>query len=286
VVGDVQRTGPAEKVFLRRPQHDAERDAIIEGIVADNPDMLLLLGDQVYHGGRRECWRDFDRIIRPVIDADIPTWALMGNHDYAGKGQDRSRPINLFNQRFPHQRKRTHDLLRLGRIALLTLDSNLLKLSREEVQMQAQEYRTWLRQLDADPAVDAVIVASHHPPYTNGGYALMKGIDEMFAQPFLAAEKTRLYLSGHVHSYQRFDADGKMFIVSGGGGGPRYRLTLTRTRSPYPDQYNDTSRNWEVVRPFHYILFTIREHTIHGQVKMLDDDAGKLYVGDEFSVGS
>ncbi len=285
VVGDIQRTGPAEQVFLRRPQHDREREAIIEGIVGDDPDMLLLLGDQVYHGGRQECWRAFDSIIRPVVDANIPTQAILGNHDYAGKTRIRTECIGSFLQRFPHQRSRIHGLTRLGAIALITLDSNLTKLSAEEVVRQEREYVQWIDELEEDPDVRLVIVASHHPPYTNGGYALVRGLEEMFARPFLEASKTKLYLSGHVHSYQRFRADDKMFIVSGGGGGPRYRLTLTRTRSPFPDEYNDTRRNWDVVRPFHYILFTLEDDVLRGEVKMLDDDLGRLYVGDSFDIG-
>jgi hypothetical protein len=49
--------------------------------------------------------------------------------------------------------------------------------------------------------------------------------------PFLAARKTIAMLAGHVHSYERFARDGKTFVVSGGGGGPRARLaSLTRRR--------------------------------------------------------
>ncbi len=72
--------------------------------------------------------------------------------------------------RYPHQASKLHGATRLGDYVLLTVDSNLLNLSEEFDRMQQADFREQLRRLDADPSVKGVIVASHHPPQSNGAY--------------------------------------------------------------------------------------------------------------------
>jgi hypothetical protein len=99
----------------------------------------------------------------------------------------------------------------------------------------------------------------------------------MFADPFLESRKTLLYLSGHVHSYQRFQADRKAFVVSGGGGGPRHRVQQGARRMPFEDAYAAGS-----LRRFHYLLITITDDGLDIETKMLDDDGDGCSVGDRF----
>lgn len=265
VVGDVQRTGTLELTLLGRRQNDREREAILRGIAADKPDMLLMLGDQVVLGDDDRAWPYFDRIMAPIHEADIPVMAMLGNHDY--EGVDRSACIGNFCQRFPHQVDLMHGMRRLGDVAVVTLDSNFAWMTPEEIERQARDYAMWLKELDDDETIKGVIVASHHPPYTNSD--LYKGrdlkmVEEMFARPFVAAKKTRLYLSGHVHAYERFITGDKMFIVSGGGGGPRREVSVARSRPYHNDAYRKPG-----FRPFHYILLTMHEDKITAVTKML-----------------
>ena len=55
-------------------------------------------------------------------------------------------------------------------------------------------------------------------------------------------------ITGHVHSYERFERDGKAFIVSGGGGGPRAALEVGSDRRHADDLYEGPS-----LRSFHYL---------------------------------
>ena len=83
VVGDLQRTSLLE---FWREQNDAERERIVAGIAAARPDLLVLLGDQVFHGGAEGHWARFDELVSPIRDADISTWPVPGNHEYRSAG--------------------------------------------------------------------------------------------------------------------------------------------------------------------------------------------------------
>lgn len=286
IVGDVQRTGLLEMSLLGRTQNDREREAILAAIAAESPDMLLMLGDQVVLGDDDDGWVYFDTIMDPIHAASIPVRAMLGNHDYEGRSHTRC--IEQFCERFPHQRDRKHGLINLGGIALLTIDSNFEHLTSAEAERQEDEYRDLLAKLDADPAVRGVIVASHHPPYTNSDLAAgadLKRVRETFAKPFLAAKKTCLYLSGHVHSYERFIVGEKTFVVSGGGGGPRREVDISAGR-PYT---NDAYRK-DRVRPFHYLMMNIHHDKITVETKMLRmprrgvAESPRFFAGDRFAL--
>lgn len=286
VVGDVQRTGLIELTTLGRTQNDLERETVLEAIAREKPDMLLMLGDQVVLGDDDNSWVYFDNIMDPIHTAGIPVRAILGNHDY--EGRDHHNCIEQFCRRFPHQRERRHGLIDLGGVALLTVDSNLDQLSRAEAEEQENDYRAMLEKLDADPSVRAVIVASHHPPYTNSDLFDkddIRAVERVFARPFLRASKTRLYLSGHVHSYERFVIGEKTFVVSGGGGGPRREVDISAGR-PYT---NDAYRG-DDVRPFHYLLLKIHQDKITVETKMLrlprrtPMPTPKFLVGDRFAL--
>ena len=62
---------------------DTARRGVAELIEAD-PDLALISGDFIYHAGEDpepEIQTAVD-IVRPLVEAGIPTYAVMGNHDY------------------------------------------------------------------------------------------------------------------------------------------------------------------------------------------------------------
>jgi Icc-related predicted phosphoesterase len=277
IVGDLQRTSPYEQLFLSRSQNDFERQQIFSAIAEEKPDMLLLLGDQVFEGDSHDDWEHFDRLIQGVNDAGVPVRAMMGNHDY---GRDHTLCHRNFGARFPSQASTVHQLTRLGSVALITLNSNLDQLSSDQIRRQEEEYVTWLGELDDDPSVQGVIVASHHPPYTNSDLGNSPEVISMFATPFLRSRKTRLYLSGHAHTYERFSTGDKMFVVSGGGGGPRRSVSIAPNRPNQNDLYRVGT-----LRPFHYIRLQIENGRIRGEVPMIAKGGTRFAVGDTFDLG-
>ncbi|MCZ2822832.1 MULTISPECIES: metallophosphoesterase [unclassified Modestobacter] len=57
----------------------------VERVLEDEPDLVLLGGDFVYHAGpdvEPEVEAAMD-LLSPLLDSGIPTYAVLGNHDYA-----------------------------------------------------------------------------------------------------------------------------------------------------------------------------------------------------------
>ncbi len=270
VVGDLQRTSLVERMFLSREQNDLVRKKVVDAMAAEKPDAMLLLGDMVSAGEDEKDWKYFDELMSEINKAQIPVYAALGNHDY-GFVKRGAGSLQLCFRRFPRCQNRP-DVIGMGSIGLLTVDSNFDQMTPAVIREQTRLYKDALAKFDADPAIRAVIVASHHPPYTNSSLGPDQGVIENFAVPFLASKKTRLFFSGHVHSYERFKSEEKMFVVSGGGGGPRRSVIITPDRLFQNNEYNSGT-----LRPFHYIRLFVTTTAIEAQVVM--------YVNNEFLVG-
>jgi Icc-related predicted phosphoesterase len=276
IVGDLQRTSDAEKIFMSRSDNHRERAMILDQVAEDKPDMLLLLGDQVGTGDNDNDWSYFDSVMSKVKDAQIPVRSIYGNHDY---GYDKGRCIRNFTERFPYQPEYGASMVKLGPIALVTVDTNFSELSPREIERQAEQYKKWLGQLEEDPEVKGVLVAAHHAPYTNSELGANPAVISMFAQPFYNARKTRMFLSGHVHNYERFVTGDKTFIVSGGGGGPLRSVDTSSARR----FQNDAYRSKAAIRPFHYIRLTVDENSLKAETRFIVKNQFKT--GDTFSLG-
>jgi Icc-related predicted phosphoesterase len=287
-IGDLQRTVLAEQLYLGRRQNDAVREALLRAVAAEQPDVLLLLGDQVADGASDREWSYFDELMRELRESDTAVHALLGNHDYSRF--DRVRSERNFFSRFSWMLPAEPEVIRFGELAYVGVDSNFAMLGPERTRAQAESFRRLLADLDADPSVRGVMVASHHPPYSNSRLSRTTPVTDLFARPFLDARKTRLYLSAHVHSYERFEHEGRTFVVSGGGGGPRRRIDTSESR-PWR---NDVFRG-EPVRPFHYLRLSFDTDAIVVETMMLmheqprwrlqrGDASGEFEVGDAFRV--
>jgi uncharacterized protein len=58
---------------------------IMEQLIEERPALVLIAGDFVYHAGENpsEEINQAIEIVRPLVKAGIPTYAVLGNHDYA-----------------------------------------------------------------------------------------------------------------------------------------------------------------------------------------------------------
>jgi hypothetical protein len=88
-----------------------------------------------------------------------------------------------------------------------------------------------------------------------------------FAEPFTRFRKTTLFFSGHSHSYERFQFRGKLFIVSGGGGGPRHKVYV----DPADRRYEDLFAGPEL-RFFHFCEIELSEGSLNFRVHRLESD--------------
>lgn len=260
--------------LIGREDNDREREMVIRHIAGHRPAMILSLGDMVFSGESRSAWRAFDELMAPV--ARIPMVAVAGNHDWYWRSPGDA--INEgFGRRFlPEATAVTWHEHRVGALGILVIDSNLEKLKPEARLAQARWYLDRLRSLEADSSVRGVMVAVHHPRYTNGIGPGVGDWDEsvrasnddagersasgngmaFFGELFDASSKAFLMVSGHTHSYERFvkltAAGRKHYVVSGGGGGPR-RAVRPSCRN-HPDLYRHPGEEGDTeLRPFNVI---------------------------------
>lgn len=234
-VGDFQRTSRFEAWIMRREQNDGARTRVVREMQdEENVGGLILLGDLVFDGSDCADWERFDTLFAPLASQGVVL--ALGNHDFWGP--DVVACANL-EPRFPWITEQTWGVSRWGDVAVVWLDSN------NDIDTQTR----WLE--ETLPALDAraIIVATHHPPYTNSSVTS----DEAHVQDAFVSRLTpnvRLFLSGHAHAYEHFEKEGVHFVVSGGGGGPRVELLENQRHT---DLFEGPSP-----RPFHWLR--IRQH--------------------------
>lgn len=58
---------------------------IVDEIIREEPELVLILGDFIYHGGERAPDRisTAAEVSKPLVDAGLPVYAVLGNHDYS-----------------------------------------------------------------------------------------------------------------------------------------------------------------------------------------------------------
>ena len=255
VVGDVQPTSWLE---FWRESNDAEREVLVHAIPASHPALLAITGDLVFDGSSGRQWAQLDATCAPIRDAGIPVFAALGNHEYWG---GKSGPESFF-KRFPHLENKHYYAITYGPVRLVFLDSNVDELTPAAWEAQRVWYEKTLADFDVDPEVRGVLVLAHHPPYTNSTVTS----DELYVQqvivpPLLRAKKTLGLFNGHVHNYERFVHGGKMFVVSGGGGGPRARLAEGKDRRHPDDLFVGPP-----IRSFHFTVFTVTATGVTAEV--------------------
>jgi hypothetical protein len=194
---------------------------VVQRVAEQKPDALILLGDQVFWSTSASDWRFFDDIMQPVHALNIPVFPLFGTHEYMGCGD--AGIINM-QSRFAAA-STTWYRWDADSVAYIMLNSNWSSIGEDSTRMQLEWYTSELQRCEQDVTTRAIVVSSHHPPFTNSTVVHDDVISrDEFVPLFLQVRKGQLWLSGHCHAVEMFERDGKRFIVSGGGGGPRQKL--------------------------------------------------------------
>jgi len=252
VVSDLQRTSRLE---LWRESNPRERALILRRIAEESPDFVAMLGDLVFRGSSPADWKEFDRLANPLTREGISVFPILGNHEYWVS--PRLALANYF-ARFPRLEGRRWYAGSYGPLAILFLDSNRSRMADAVWKAQIEWYVSALNAAEEDPSVQGILVLVHHPPYTNSTVTSDTiPVQRSIVPPFSAARKTMMMLSGHVHSYERFARAGKLFLVTGGGGGPRVRLSTGRRRRHADDLFEGPG-----IRHFHFLSVWLTEEGI------------------------
>jgi hypothetical protein len=232
VVGDTQKTSRWE---FWRERNEKERKRIIDEISTREPAFILHLGDLTTRGSSRKHWEEFDDLNGTLRKKRIPWFPVLGNHEFYGNNRD---ALEHYFGRFPHLTHRRWYSFTWKNAGLILLDSNFADLTPEQIEKQQQGYLSELQRFEKESPIDHVIVCCHHPPFTNSQVvAPSEMAKRQFAEPFIRFQKTSFFFSGHGHTYERFRAENKFFIVTGGGGGPRHKVYADPKKRRFDDLF-------------------------------------------------
>jgi predicted MPP superfamily phosphohydrolase len=216
---------------------DTAEDAV-EAAVAATPALVLLSGDFVYHPKAddkiAEDMEAVAEIVRPLIDAGIPTFAVLGNHDYAMAYEDSEPNYELAN--------RVTSTLRQAGVIVLTNEATPLRPPSTPITDERVDplYLVgigshYANNDDVDKALSGVpdgaarIVMMHHPDsfarfpantaplavagHTHGGQVRLPGLPSFSYQTFTKSDEV------HVDGWTRdYGEDGNRLYINRGIG--------------------------------------------------------------------
>jgi Icc-related predicted phosphoesterase len=223
-----------------------ERMLLLPEIARANPAFIVMLGDLVAWGASTSEWEEFDQRATTVRQKGISVFAVSGNHDYYGGER-----LRHYFERLPHLHNQRWYSQHYGPLKMIFLDGNAGPLTAKPWSEQRDWYKQELNSLAKE--VLGVIVFVHQAPLTNGSVVSDdQKVGDDLVPMFANNKKTMAMLSGHSHSYERFERGAKTYIVTGGGGGPRRPLLEGTKRRHTDDKFNGPA-----MRNFNFIEFTV-----------------------------
>ena len=177
---------------------------------------VIHTGDLCRDGAMPTCFPEFLRAAAPLI-SDTPLFPVLGNHDWADGEGLKNYARFLRTPQTPSPTESFYSVI-YGPVKLVALDTNT------GLQNGAAE-RVWLEAELSKPLPEGVrylFVALHHGPYSSGEHGSNPEIQNGAIEKLFRDSHVALVISGHDHMYERGDAAGLKYVVSGGGGAPLY----------------------------------------------------------------
>ena len=164
-------------------------------------ELVLMMGDNLYSGsGTKDYAKKFELPYKALLDAKVPFYAALGNHD--NPNERFYKPFNMNGERYYTFRPRPG-------IRFFALDSNYM----DKPQLQ------WLEKELAASGSDWKLVFFHHPLYssgaTHGSSMDLRGLLE----PIFLKYGVDVVFAGHEHFYERLKPQkGIYYFISGAAG--------------------------------------------------------------------
>ena len=259
---------------------------------ADVPSFLFHLGDLVYYFGESTYY--YDQFFEPYRLYPAPILAIPGNHDGVVYSADPEPTLAGFLRNFCSptftQSPDSGGLLRTTMIQpgvyftleapfvrILGLYSNVLEdpgvISDQGGIYKALDSRqvafltTALKRIKTEKFSGAVIIATHHPPFTGG--SVHGGSPLMLADIDSACKTAGVWphavFSGHAHNYQRFTRTINNlqipFLVAGCGGHSPLSAMRATFRTPFKIDNTLTLENYDTT-DYGYLRVVVNAQTL------------------------
>ena len=166
-------------------------------------EFVILVGDNLYGSERPQDYaRKVELPYKPLLDAEIPFYASLGNHD--DPNQIYYKPFNMDGKRFYTFKK---DKLGSAGVRFFALDSNYM--TRDQLE--------WFEKELAASGEDWKIAFFHHPVYSSGGrHGSEEDLREQL-EPLFLKYGVNVVFAGHEHFYERLKPQQGIYYFTAGG---------------------------------------------------------------------
>lgn len=187
-------------------------------IIKIDPRIVLNTGDLVENGNSRTQWDSYFQIVKDLAST-TPIYSAIGNHE---------RESSLYYDQFflPHNNPDSTEAyysFDYGRGHFIALNTNI------SYGPGSAQYK-WLEgDLQSASEADYIFVFFHHPPYSSStAHGSNLNVRRAFS-PLFETYGVDVVFNGHDHTYERtYPINGVTYIVTGGGGAPRYSIKSQR----------------------------------------------------------
>jgi UDP-2,3-diacylglucosamine pyrophosphatase LpxH len=271
-LSDTQQPMLVEKLLLKPDHNITATHDIFGAVLKDKPSNVYMLGDVVALGYARHKWRKVDQFLESCTKEGIGVCGILGNHEVMIR---KRRGERNFQKRFA-MNVSTGYVSVTDSVAVVLLNSNFSKMSATDEKKQREWYNANMASLDATDSIKAIIVCCHHAPYTNS--KIVKGslgVQQAFVPAYIKSKKAQLFITGHAHTFEHFDVQGKDFLVIGGGGGLHQPIRDSKENLP------DLSADYKPM--FHYLTVRRVEETLIVSSHYLKNDFSGFETGLSFT---
>jgi hypothetical protein len=166
-------------------------------------EFIIMVGDNMYGSERPQDYvRKFEMPYKAILDAKIPFYASLGNHD--DPNQIYYKLFNMDGKRYYSFKK---DKLGSPGVRFYALDSNYM--TREQLE--------WLEKELAASGSDWKIAFFHHPLYSSGGrHGSEVDLREQL-EPLFLKYGLNVVFAGHEHFYERLKPQKGVYYFTAGG---------------------------------------------------------------------
>src|SRR5678816_1168745 len=190
-------------------------------------EFAIMLGDNLYGSERPQDFAaKFERPYKPVLDANIPFYAALGNHDD---------PNQRFYKNFGMGGKRYYTYTKKD-VRFFALDSNYMD----------KDQQRWLEDELSKSNSKWKSAYFHHPIYSSGGRHGSEVDLRSIVEPMFIKYNLNVVFAGHEHFYERLKPQ-KGINYFTAGGSAKLREGNIAVKSPLTENGFDTDHSFMLV---------------------------------------
>lgn len=189
-------------------------------------EFAIMLGDNIYGSERPQDFSTkFEKPYKPLLDANIPFYAALGNHD--DPNQVYYKPFGMGGKRFYTYQKKD--------VRFYALDSNYMD----------KDQQAWLEKELSGSNAKWKIAYFHHPLYSSGAAHGSEVDLRAIIEPMFVKYGVNVVFAGHEHFYERIKPQNGIAHFTSGGAAKLRSGDILNT--PLTAKGFDTEQSFMVV---------------------------------------